>query len=729
MNSSRPSDPETGGPPGCDTCGAPIAGASLSGLCPKCLLASALQTNPLPDHGIGQSQCGDYILGRQLGRGGMGVVYEAVQQSLRRTVAIKMILDADTFSPAARQRFRFEAETIARLDHPNIVPVYETGEHLHQPYLVMKLIQGDSLRARLVAGELVMPKPAISSKTAARERASEIARFLSRVAQAVHHAHEHNVLHRDLKPANILVDKKGQPHLTDFGLAKLLEVTDGEGGGHTAEPTRLMGTPAYMSPEQAANRRLTPASDVYSLGAILYEMLTGSVPFKGTSLLETVRLLTDQEPRRPRSINPFVDPDLERVCLKCLEKNPAARYASALALAQDLECWVRKEPVRARAIGPLARGHRWVRRNPVGAGLIASLFACLAMALVLLQDSKRREQEAQDQSDMVMAKLHKQLQELWDDTSRPFVEVPSEQLAALAGKPVHSTRGGALQLDFAVTIREAPLQQADTFAPFLRYLEENLKARLGRTVLINLRLYNMRVWANPAITIGAADIQVMSPMMFVRLHNSGSPLNLLFRAAGQGSGVIFARRDSGISRPQDLVGARMAFAHTNAVLSCFGKWTLSQQGIGATNFARCVNFQRETARFLGYDEDGRLEGDANFAHEPVLQRVLSGEFDAGVASRKAFEQHSNVLTEVCGFASPENWFVASTNLSKPVFDALQDIVLNLSTEKSKKLLRPWHKTFLNGARKISPADLQDVQAALAAQENAFAEAQSYSLKP
>jgi WD40 repeat protein/tRNA A-37 threonylcarbamoyl transferase component Bud32 len=325
---------------------------------PQCAIPTP-QEPPLPGDNL---RCvGDYELLEQIGEGGMGVIYRARQMSLQRLVAVKMIRADRLASPADVLRFRSEAEVVAGLDHPNIVPIYEVGERQGQPFFSMKLIEGGSLAQRL-------PRLARDLPAAAR--------ILVAVARAVHQAHQHGVLHRDLKPANILLDAQGQPHVTDFGLAKRLAPRV---EASLTQQGMIVGTPSYMAPEQATNRSgVTTAADVYSLGAILYELLTGRPPFRAESLLETLRQLEEQEPIPPRNLNRRVDRDLETVCLKCLQKDSSRRYTSAAALADDLERWLRREPVRARPVSRRQRALRWVRRRP---GL-AALAAALVFALV-----------------------------------------------------------------------------------------------------------------------------------------------------------------------------------------------------------------------------------------------------------------------------------------------------------------------------------------------------------
>jgi eukaryotic-like serine/threonine-protein kinase len=291
---------------------------------------------------------GDFTLVSELGRGGMGVVYEARQRSLNRTVALKMIREARLASESDRARFRGEAEAAARLHHPNIVTVHEVGTADGQAYLCMEYVEGQTLAQRVNADGPLPPR--------------EAARLVAVIARAVHHAHEQGVLHRDLKPSNILLRKaevggrKGDeesdsalrtphsaltPKVSDFGLAKLIDRTES-----LTRTGDFVGTPSYMAPEQATNRRdVTPAADVYSLGAILYELLTGRPPFQASNPVDTLLLVLEQEPIPPRDLNPSVDRDLELVCLKCLQKPADLRYTTAAALAADLEAYLVGDPL------------------------------------------------------------------------------------------------------------------------------------------------------------------------------------------------------------------------------------------------------------------------------------------------------------------------------------------------------------------------------------------------
>jgi serine/threonine protein kinase/Flp pilus assembly protein TadD len=391
-----------GAPRVCPKCGAEIPSDAPEGGCPGCLLSAAFvpardastvistkaDESGFAEEGganaaaaIGHSEkaasssatlgeLGDYDLMEVVGRGGQGVVYRAHQKSLNRTVALKMISLGSWATEVHLKRFRREAEAAASLEHPGIVPIHEVEERDGWCYFSMRFVEGGQL-------DQVIKREPMSIRQAAE--------LISKVARTVHYAHEHGILHRDIKPGNILLDAKGEPLLTDFGLARLVEAES------TVTRTKeVMGTPSYMAPEQAVgnNAAVSSATDVYGLGAVLYQLLTGNPPFAGGTTYETIKLVLDTEPRQPRSLNPKVDRDLSTICLKCLEKDPKRRYSSALALAEDLEHWLKHEPIQARHTGIFTRGKKWVRRNPAIAALTASL---IAVAAITSWDAWQRE--------------------------------------------------------------------------------------------------------------------------------------------------------------------------------------------------------------------------------------------------------------------------------------------------------------------------------------------------
>ena len=354
------------------------------GLCVKCLFAAALETGPeaqLADEPALPRRFGAYELHEEIARGGMGVVWKARQVQLNRMVALKVIRDAEFSTTRLRQRFQIEAEAAAKLDHPNIVPIYEFGTVDERQFISMKLVEGANLAQELRGAPM---------------DSRRVAFLMVALARAIQFAHQRGVIHRDLKPANVLIDAAGQPQVTDFGLAKVLD--------YEASPTvssEVFGSPNYMSPEQAAGRtdELTIATDVYSLGAIMYELLTGREPFLAPTALETMRKVIDEEPVAPHLLCASVDRDLETICLKCMEKSPARRYSSALLLAEDLERWLHDEPILARPLSPVERSAKWMRRNPkiaVLAGLLllamgAGITGVLLMNVRLSASNRQKE--------------------------------------------------------------------------------------------------------------------------------------------------------------------------------------------------------------------------------------------------------------------------------------------------------------------------------------------------
>jgi WD40 repeat protein/tRNA A-37 threonylcarbamoyl transferase component Bud32 len=349
-----------------------------------------------------------YELLEELGRGGMGVVYKARQKGLKRLVALKMILDSALAGSSDRERFRLEAESTAHLQHPNIVQIHEIGEHEGRPFFSLEYVDGGSLKERLAG----TPLPPL-----------EAARLAETLARAIAYAHQQGVIHRDLKPANVLLASKpsvedttrgllAMPKIADFGLAK--QIDDDSGQTRTGA---IIGTPSYMAPEQATGQTdaVGPLSDVYALGVILYEMLTGRPPFRAASVLETLDQVRTREPVPPAHLQASVPRDLDTICLKCLHKEPRKRYSSAIELADDLRRFLDGRPILARPIGPLARLVRWGRRNPTTASLLATLAVVIVVAFGLVTwkwrealDLARRETQARAEEQAAKERARKE---------------------------------------------------------------------------------------------------------------------------------------------------------------------------------------------------------------------------------------------------------------------------------------------------------------------------------
>jgi len=327
---------------------------ALDGLVPGEIANADVDTAVYEDQNLPRA-FGPYELLEEVGRGGMGVVYKARQKALDRFVAVKMILATHLASPEHIRRFQVEASAAARLRHSNITQIYDVGQHNGQHYFAMEYVEGESLAWRI-----------------ARQRLSPdtIARLMTTVARAVDHLHAQGVVHRDLKPSNILLDSEDQPYVTDFGLAKVFVP-----GSEATTTGVIAGTPSYMAPEQASGRssEVGPAADIYSLGAILYELLTGEPPFRRENPLDTVLDILGREPRKPRKINPQVPHGLELICLKCLAKSPLDRYRSAAALADDLERFARREPLSVKPPNVIERFGQWTRREPALASRLGAL--------------------------------------------------------------------------------------------------------------------------------------------------------------------------------------------------------------------------------------------------------------------------------------------------------------------------------------------------------------------
>jgi serine/threonine protein kinase len=405
-----------------------------------------------------------YEILAKIAKGGMGVVYKARQRRLERLVALKMILSGDHATEAELIRFRTEGEAIARLHHPNIVQIHEVGEHDGLPFFSMEFCAGGSLEKKL-AGTPLPPRDAAS--------------LVQTLAGAMQAAHEKSVIHRDLKPANVLLTEDGTPKITDFGLAKKLDET-----GLTAVGV-VMGTPPYMAPEQARGQTVGPLADVYALGAILYEFLTGRPPFKGPTVLDTILLVLHVEPVSPRQLQPQLPRDLETICLKCIQKEPGRRYASARELADDLGRYLRGEPVRARPVGRLERGWRWCKRNKAVASLMTAVAASLLFGFALstmfaiqandnAEDEKRARQDADHQRKNAVAArndLQDKVTELAQANDNLRTSVARTTLQSLAFRATDSLPPLSDREDQALWELASPADQPLR----LRFIEEALR--------------------------------------------------------------------------------------------------------------------------------------------------------------------------------------------------------------------------------------------------------------
>lgn len=381
----------------CARCGSRLNTAGLAGLCLRCLALDGLEENaevsPEDLNPLGRLEAGrvigDYELIEEIARGGMGVVFRARQQTLDRIVALKMIRAGWLAHSAELARFRAEARAVASLQHPNIVAIHEVGEHEGHPFFSMEFVAGRTLD-QIVRDQPLPPQHA--------------ARYVQQIAEAIQHAHERGVLHRDLKPTNVLIDAEDRPRVTDFGLVKRLD-----GDPSLTLTGQVLGSPNFMPPEQASSGHgpIGPASDVYSLGALLYHALTGRPPFVGDTITATLRLVVESEPASPRVLLPTVPLDLETICLKCLQKEPARRYATAQELADDLGRFLRNEPIAARPTAGWEKTWRWGRRKPaLATALLLLLVVAVGSPIAALRINQARRHADESRANEAQLRLH-----------------------------------------------------------------------------------------------------------------------------------------------------------------------------------------------------------------------------------------------------------------------------------------------------------------------------------
>jgi serine/threonine protein kinase len=695
----------------CSTCGAITPSGMVMGQCPKCLLglgvtASEDSTNTQPPRCFA-----GYELVHQIGRGGMGVVYEARQTRLNRTVALKMILSDESCSPTMRRRFFIEAEAVARLDHPNIVPLYEVGEFEGAQFLSMKLIQGESLRKKMARGELGLPKNGeLLGKASVAHQEKKIGRLVATLAHAIHHAHGHNVVHRDLKPGNILLDAGHTPYVTDFGLAKILDSDQSQLSGRT----EMMGTLAYMSPQQVRSDAVSPATDIYSLGVILYELLAGQLPFHGVTPNETLRLIETQPPRRLRLQNRFIHPDLEIICLKCLEKEPRNRYVSAAELAEDLERWLANQTIKAKPAGCFVHLHRWIKRNPLGTTLILSLMLTLfAVFLTCIQLSKNAQLEAENSAYMynrwvIATEL------LWKSPQKTSLTMPAEEIARVRGR--HSPNlANAIRLILEVNITENPVAQAQAFAPLLDYLQNTMGAvrppvgwarlghwfkswfshrqpwQLAQPVAFDLKFCKYSSLSFHEIAAGQAHFQRLGAVGYERARELDSNVLALVQEDAGKEAVIFVRQDSPITNLVQFAGRSFAFGDTNSTINLWAKVHLVKAGVQGTNQpdrGRNLKHYKVFDELPVYGVTDFLDENAGGLNLPVsisnmeaARSVLEGEFDGAVLQRRYFDHlkwRKPGLREIFSFTITPNVYVARADLDPAIVRAFREAMISLN---------------------------------------------------
>lgn len=602
---------------------------------------------------------GDYQLLELIGRGGMGVVYKARQRPLNRLVALKMVINWRDASLGTLARFQIEARAAARLDHPNIVHTYQIGELNGQPYFTMKLIPGESLAKRV--RQMTPPAPGekgTSPKRSPREAQEIIATLMSKVAHAVAFAHQQGVIHRDLKPSNILIDAQGHPHLTDFGVAKLLELDSG-----LTQTNELLGTPAYMAPEQISGKVVSASADVYSLGAMLYELLTGKPPLRGRTPLETLRKAAEEVPVSPVTLNGNVDVELAAISLKCLEKKPLYRYASAQQVAEDLERWLRHEPTEARSVSLLVRCIRWGRRNPIEASLIATLCVGLAGTLILLgiinsQKAKTsavlREVQLVGQTNaqllsLTISMLHEQLEGLWLSSDRRVLQIRSEQLAALSGLPIIPIPRNVTpeRLRFGLSANESPVSDSRRYAPLLFHLEDRLSDLRQHPVRIDLHIFKYKDDRSQALVTSNLDLARMGTVYYLKTKQQFPGIQALVEMeAGPKSALFFTRSNSGIQSLSALKGRRVAFGDPTSSVTFWGEAKLADAGVIGRDLEKYI-FLDSRSEFI--EEAHELGPEAAIKRRrwwlhstaDVIEEVVSGQYDAGMTTEQGLAKHQH----------------------------------------------------------------------------------------
>lgn len=618
----------------------------------------------------------------------MGVVYEARHVRLHRTVALKVILDGGMASPVTRRRFTSEAEAAARLDHPHIVPIYELGEQDGQPFISMKLVEGESLRKRAARGEF-RGGGVPDGRASARERQAAVAQLIATVAHAVDHAHQRGVFRRDLKPGNVLLDREGQPYVTDFGLAKFTDAPADESPQPSLTVSGVMiGTPDYMSPEQARGGPVSAASDIYSLGAMLYELLTGRPPFHAPTPVETLRLVLEQPPSRPRAMCRSIERDLETVCLKCLEKDPRRRYRAASALAEDLEHWLRREPIRARPAGWCLRAGRWTRRNPVITGLMISLGLGLGFTLHLLNRTRQQDLDAALRRNMILQDQWNLIEAELKGTNNNPIPIRSEILAVLGNyRQPEDYLGTPLRFSVTVSATESPIQVAKAYVPFLKRLEQDMARRLDRPVLLDFVLGREFRPDHEQLTGSRTDFQRMGLASYLLAKRIQPGLQPVLEEDVGKRAVIFVRQelfDSGVTNLSRLVGRAFAFGDTNSTINLVAQTLLVRAGVRGSDLRRYHYFNAyDTPTLDLIREVQRRTGQTDVMpvvrrNRETLRAVLQGGYDAGVVRERYFETEKRKgLVALTVFETPPDVYVARAGLDAKVIEAFRGSLLAL----------------------------------------------------
>ena len=630
----------------------------VAGQCPRCLFAVALSNEEVLTAELSPRQLGDYVLKRQIGAGGMGLVYEAQCITDGRTVALKVIRDIYFTSATSLCRFTLEGEAAARLDHPNIVRIHEIGEADGHPFFSMDLVEGESLEASIGKRPLAQDQRALT-------------RFMAKIARAVHHAHTRGVLHRDLKPANILIDRDGEPRLTDFGLAKLLDRPKGsEPRGLTASGD-APGTPSYMSPEQVSGVEAGAAADIYGLGAVLYALLTGRPPVEGATPHEVFRRVVSESPTPPRALDPKIARDLQTICLKCLEKEARQRYGSAEALAQDLERFAEGRPIAARPATVRRRTQRWIKRNPVGTALIATLCAGLLVALVLLRIVNTQRREIELDRDLAFEEGMQKISQIWRDPATKSVSISARELGILAGRSPVDIRHARYQLTIAVSADDGPSSMAQRYARLLNDLQSEMARELREPVAFHLLLLKRFSEEEETLLRGEANFIILSAVDFLRARRASPGIQLIAQARTAPEGVIFARTNISLG---GLRGRSVAFPDDDLSLTACAQACLVAAGLRRSDFQFATNI---------FDR-GPESGETIISTSETLALVVGGKIDAGVTYRSQFERYRHLgLAVLATFRETPKILAAGAGVEPRIVAALTKAIDQAPWPESK----------------------------------------------
>jgi ABC-type phosphate/phosphonate transport system substrate-binding protein/tRNA A-37 threonylcarbamoyl transferase component Bud32 len=675
--------------PTCAICGAAIPPHAPLGQCPICLMEFAdlaeLSRQPLP------RPFGEYELLRQIGCGGMGVVYEARHTRSERRVALKMIRP-DLASKRFLRRFLIEAEAAARLAHPNIIPIFEIKEDGTESFFTMAFIEGETLKDKIRDRRLGLqehgPKPPAYEL---RHAQRTIAPLIATVARAVHYAHEHGVFHRDLKPANIILDRDGQPHVGDFGVAKIVrEEAQALAQSTLTAPGAALGTPEYMAPEQASGTALTEkhaiaAADTYGLGAVLYELLSGRPPFRGDSNVEILQKVREAELKRPRAINRYVARDLETICLKCLEKNPNARYPSALAVAEDLDRWLNGFPIVARGANLAVRAQRWIKANPVAAVLMLALLVGLAISwgfVALLQDRMR--------TDQINKALEREtyIQKINDWWALPAVSnmvIPSSLLSEIRDQKRRPfVEGCDVRLRFGMSVDYDPITKAYSVAPIIGELENSMGRDLGGNVFIDLHISKASHLEPQLLAAGHADFQRLDALSYVQARALDPGIVPVLIESDADEIVFCVSQGSPVTNLAQLAGKSLGLGDPDSAATVLAKHCLLKSGLGEADLKSVTNFNSlpvisttQTSEF-GPAEIMIDMREVKSGRE-ALRHLLAGHVDAAVTQKRYFESRrfrGTGLRMIARFPGMPEVFVARSGLDPKVLSAFQNAMLS-----------------------------------------------------